>query len=62
MMSSAGMGLPEWQAEGCLELYRLIDSGAPETNATDMGDYKAITGEEPTDLKAWLAPIAKHFK
>ena len=27
-----GVGLPEWQIDGILELYKLIDSGSPTTN------------------------------
>ena len=57
-----GMGMPEWQTDGVLELYHLIDNGSPVINVDDLGDFKAITGEEPTDLKTWLAPIAENFK
>ena len=54
------MGIPEWAMDGFLEIYRLIDSGFPLID--DLGDFKAITGEEPTDIKTWLAPIAENFK
>ena len=55
-----GMGMPEWAMDGLLKLYHLIDSGFPLID--DLGDFKAITGEEPIDLKTWLAPIAENFK
>jgi hypothetical protein len=56
------MGLQEWLADGILELYKLLDSGAPETNITDMSDYEKITGEKPTSLKAWIAKYAPAFQ
>ena len=57
-----GMGFPEWQTDGILELFKLIDSGAPETNQADISVYKNITGEDPTSLKAWIAKYAAAFK
>ena len=57
------MGVPRWQIDTLFKFYHLIDSGALEAIAKDkVGDYKTITGEEPTDLKTWLAPIAGFFK
>ena len=55
-------GYPEWQVDGILELYKLIDSGSPVTNEADTGDYTQITGEQPTNLKAWVAKVAGAFK
>jgi uncharacterized protein YbjT (DUF2867 family) len=57
-----GMGLPEWQVDGILELFKLFDSGAPETNVADLSDYEKITGEKPTSLKAWIAKYAPGFQ
>ena len=57
-----GMGLEEWLADGVLELYKLLDSGAPETNIADMSDYEKITGEKPTSLKAWITKYAPGFQ
>ena len=57
-----GMGLEEWLADGVLELYKLLDSGAPETNIADTSDYEKITGEKPTSLKAWIEKYAPGFQ
>ena len=55
-------GYPEWQVDGILELYKFIDSGSPVTNEADTDDYTQITGEQPTNLKAWVAKVAGAFK
>ena len=60
--SMLAVGLPEWQANGVFEMYRLVDSGSPVINVADMGAYKAITGEEPTDLRTWVRQVAAAFK
>ena len=56
------MGLPEWQTDGVLELFKLFDSGAPETNTADLSDYEKITGEKPTSLSAWITKYAPGFQ
>lgn len=56
------IGLPEWQAEEVLELYRLIDSSNPVMYNSDVRIVKQITGEQPTDLKTWLAKYAIGFQ
>ena len=56
------MGIPEWQADGGLELYRLINSGSPATNYHDTSDFTTLTGEKPTDLKTWVSQVAGAFK
>ena len=43
-----GVGLKERQANGVLELLKLIDSGAPELNIANLSDFENITGEKPT--------------
>lgn len=55
-------GYPEWQVDGILELYKLIDSGSSVTNEADIGEYTRLTGENPTNLKAWVAMVAGAFK
>lgn len=55
-------GLPEWRADAIVELYKHIDSGSPVTNEADTGDFTRITGEQPTNLKAWVAKVAEAFK
>ena len=57
-----GMGIQDWQASCLLELYKRIDSGAPEMSQADISVYKNITGEDPTSLKAWIAKYAAAFK
>ena len=57
-----GVGLPEWQVDGILELYKLIDNGSPTTNQEDMSKFKNITGEDPTSLKGWVNAVAPAFK
>ena len=57
-----GMGLPEWQVNGVVELYKLIDSGSSTTNQTNLSNFKDITGEEPTSLKDWVNAVAPAFK
>ena len=49
-----GVGVPEWQADGAFEVLKLVDSGSPLVTDNDLGLYKTITGEEPTDLKKWV--------
>ena len=43
-----GMGFPEWQVDGGMELYKLIDSGSSTMNQERLSTFKDITGEEPT--------------
>ena len=55
-------GVPEWQTDGILELYRLIDSGSPATNQANLTDFEKITGEKPTNLTVWLSKVGGAFK
>jgi len=57
-----GMGFPEWQVDGIIELYKLIDSGSSTTNQENLSTFKNITGEEPTSLKDWVKAVAPAFK
>ena len=57
-----GNGLPEWQVDAMLELYKLIDAGDPAIMNADFGLYKQITGEDPTDLKTWVTKNAGGFQ
>ena len=56
------MGLPEWQVSGMTDFYHRIDSGVPETNQGNPGDFTAITGEQPTTLKGWVGKYAGAFR
>ena len=57
-----GMGFPEWQVDGILELFKLMDASDPVISTTNVGDYKKITGEQPTSLKAWVAQVKAGFE
>jgi uncharacterized protein YbjT (DUF2867 family) len=38
-----GMGFPEWQTDGILELYKCIDEGSAVTNESEIGHIELIT-------------------
>ena len=57
-----GVGLPEWQVDGVLELYKLIDNGSSTTNQASLSTFNEITGEEPTSLNNWVKGVAAAFK
>ena len=46
-------GYPEWQVDGSLEVFKLIDEGSPVTNETDTGDFEAITDSKATTIEEW---------
>ena len=52
-----GFGLLEWQAEGVMELFHLVDRGDTGMDLITGDDYQKITGEQPTKLKAWVAQV-----
>jgi len=54
-----GMGFPEWQADGIMELYHGIDEGAAYLN--DAGDYEAVMGAKQADVATWVAGVAPYF-
>jgi len=56
-----GTGFPEWQTDGILELYKLIDAGSSITNETSTGDIEMITGEKPTTVEEWIKETAPQF-
>jgi hypothetical protein len=39
-----GMGFPEWQTDGIMELYKSIDEDSQVTNESETGDIEKITG------------------
>ena len=57
-----GMGFPEWQTDGILELYKSIDSGSDITNEKDIGDIEKITGEKAMDVDGWVTQNAAGFE
>ena len=54
-----GMGMPEWQAAGVVELYDLINAGRGAVGATDLVD---LLPRAPTSIAAWATENAAGFK
>ena len=59
-----GMGFPEWQVDGILELFQMIDNGSAVTNETkDTSDFSKITGgEQPMTMSQWVQANAAGFQ
>ena len=53
-------GVPEWLAEALIEMFKFMDSTIKLEY--DLGTYKNLTGEEPIDLKKWVAKHAAAFQ
>ncbi|EAR98694.1 Trk system potassium uptake protein TrkA, amine-terminal domain protein (macronuclear) [Tetrahymena thermophila SB210] len=52
--------MPEWQVDGILELYKLVENqDASQTTFTN--DFKKITGQEPTTHAKWMQQFSKAF-
>ena len=49
-----GMGFPEWQGDGIMELYKFMDDDSPITNESEVGDIELITGEKPLTVTTWV--------
>ena len=56
-----GMGFPEWQTDGILELFKYIDQGSPITNESKISDIERITGEKPMTIEKWIEENAAAF-
>ena len=57
-----GMGFPEWQTDGIMEIFRDIDNDSPLTNQADTGDIERITGEKAMTVEEWVEQNAAAFK
>lgn len=55
-------GMQEFQVEGMVELFKLIDASSPTVTESHSGVYKDLTGEEPMSLKQWVAKHAGQFQ
>ena len=55
-------GVPEWQANAGLQIQKLIDSSNPVVSSGNVKAFTEITGEQPTDLKKWLAKYVGDFQ
>ena len=53
--------LPEWQADGVLELFKLIDEHNHAATA-QSGDFNAIVGRDPLTIGQWTAAVGGAFK
>ena len=56
-----GVGQPEWQVDGLIESFKLVDSGSSIVNTANVSDFNLITREQPTSLKAWVAEVKGAF-
>ena len=57
-----GMGFPEWQTDGIIELFKLINEDSDITNERDISDIEAITGEKATTIEDWVEQNLPAFK
>ena len=57
-----GEGRPEWQVDGLIESFKLVDSGSSIANTANVSDFILITSEQPTSLKAWVAEVKGAFE
>ena len=58
-----GIRFPEWQADGVMELHRLVNEGAMETNHPEGAvDTEAILGRPATTAEQWVKEAAPAFK
>jgi len=57
-----GMGFPEWQVDGIMELYHYIDEESEITNEANVTDIERITGEKATTIEAWIEANAVAFQ
>jgi uncharacterized protein YbjT (DUF2867 family) len=56
-----GMGIPEWQTDGILELFQGIDKRDPVLNS-QSNDFRAVTGRDATTVDQWVQAVAGAFK
>ena len=58
-----GKGLPEWQVDGLMQVYKMIDDGSPVTNDPEgAAHFKTITGSDPLTVEQWVEAVADGFK
>ena len=56
-----GLGLPEWQADGIVELLQKQDKG-DKAIVTKTEDFKTIVGREPLTIQQWTAAVKGGFQ
>ena len=59
-----GMGFPEWQTDGILELFHFMDEGEAEVNLPvgRQGDIERLTKKPAMTLAEWCLANAPAFK
>lgn len=55
------LGFPEWQTDGVMELYKLINSGSAVTNGAHS-DVEKIIGRPATTIEAWTEQVKGGFQ
>jgi len=53
-------GYPEWQVDGLMELFKMIDADSKVTNH-ETQDFKKITNRNPTTMQTWVGQVASFF-
>ncbi|KXJ25733.1 hypothetical protein AC249_AIPGENE2121 [Exaiptasia diaphana] len=48
-------GVPDWQVDGMIHSFRMMDEGSPASNLQDIEDFHRITNMAPTSLADWIA-------
>lgn len=56
------LGFPEWQVDGIMELFKLIDDKSSHLTDIDLTTVQKITGKKPTSIKEWTKSVAGAFK
>jgi uncharacterized protein YbjT (DUF2867 family) len=56
-----GKGYPEWQVDGMLEYYKLIEAGVPEATVPTT-DLQRILGHGGTSVDSWVYSVKPGFQ
>eukprot|EP00038_Savillea_parva_P006092 m.161620 g.161620 ORF g.161620 m.161620 type:complete len:294 (+) comp12097_c0_seq1:273-1154(+) len=56
-----GLGMPEWQGKGVVELFELGNNEDPAATFAPK-DLEKLLGRSPTTFKAWVDGVANAFK
>lgn len=55
-----GLGMPEWQVGGVMELIELMAEDCPQL-CEPTGDFKTIVGRDATTIEAWVESVKGGF-
>lgn len=56
-----GVGFPEWQAKGFIEIPQRINNGSFDTSDNYANIFEDITGKKPTKFTLWLSKFKNEF-